>query len=136
MSLTPEPKLEVRTGVLDKFFLSHSPFNHQVVVAGTGQEAIEAFDRETFDLVSLDYILPGRLNGLDVYSHIRRKNTRIPIVFLSGNISFLESMKDLKAEDPLMDNLSKPCENIVFVDTINAWLAQVELTAPESPADE
>lgn len=111
---------------VQKKILSHPPFDHQVVVAVTGQEAIEAFDRGDFDLVSLDYILPGRLNGLDVYSHIRRKNTHIPVVFLSGNIDFLESMKDLKAEDSLMDHLSKPCENIVFVDTINAWLARVE----------
>jgi DNA-binding response OmpR family regulator len=91
-------------------------------VATRGQEAVEAFDRENFDLVSLDYILPGRLNGMDVYNHIRRKDTQVPVIFLSGNIAFLESMKDLKANDARTDHLAKPCENIVFADTVNEWL--------------
>lgn len=113
------------SGVQQKI-LSNAPFHHTVVLAATGQEAIEAFDREAFDLVSLDYLLPGKLNGMDVYSHIRRKNEAVPIVFLSGNIGFLESMKSIREKDPLMDYLSKPCENIVFADTINTWLSRTE----------
>ncbi len=115
---------EAISGVQRKI-LCQAPFNHRVVVAARGQEAIEAFDREDFDLVSLDYILPGRLNGMDVYSHIRRMNTKVPVIFLSGNIGFLESMKDLKARDSKIDHLSKPCENIVFVDTVNEWLFKI-----------
>ena len=105
--------------------LSQAPFNHSVVVASRGQEAIEAFDRETFDLISLDYILPGRLNGMDVYSHIRRTDNKVPVIFFSGNIGFIESMKEMKARDPKMDHLAKPCENIVFVDTVNEWLFKI-----------
>ncbi len=105
--------------------LSQAPFNHSVVVASRGQEAIEVFDRGNFDLISLDYILPGRLNGMDVYSHIRRTNTKVPVIFSSGNISFIESMKEMKARDPKMDHLAKPCENIVFVDTVNEWLYRI-----------
>jgi CheY-like chemotaxis protein len=105
--------------------LSGAPFNHTVVVAARGQEAIEAFDREDFDLISLDYILPGRLNGMDVYSHIRRTDTRVPVIFLSGNIAFIESMKEMQARDQKIDHLSKPCENIVFADTVNEWLYKI-----------
>ncbi len=111
------------SGVQEKI-LSHTPFNHQVVLAATGQEAITLFDNAEFDLVSLDYLLPGRLNGMDVYSHIRRKNPDIPVIFLSGNIEFIESMKELAAHDPRVDHLSKPCENIVYADTVNDWLAR------------
>ena len=113
---------EVAISGVQRKILSQPPFNHEVVVAARGQEAVEAFDRKDFDLVSLDYILPGRLNGMDVYHHIRRKDSKIPVIFLSGNIGFLESMKDLKANDPRIDHLSKPCENIVFADTVNEWL--------------
>ncbi len=102
--------------------LSQAPFHHNLVVAARGREAIEAFDNEHFDLVSLDYILPGRLNGMDVYSHIRKTNTAVPVIFMSGNIGFLESMKEIKARDARIDHLAKPCENIVFVNTVNAWL--------------
>jgi len=41
-------------------------------------------------------------------------------------MGFLESMTDLSTQDPLMDYLSKPCENIVFADTVNAWLWRLE----------
>ncbi|MCG8634797.1 MAG: PAS domain S-box protein [Desulfobacterales bacterium] len=105
--------------------LSQAPFNHRVVVAARGQEAIEAFDREDFDLISLDYILPGRLNGMDVYSYIRRTNARVPVIFLSGNIAFIESMKEMQARDNRIDHLSKPCENIVYADTVNEWLYKI-----------
>ncbi|MDD9301224.1 MAG: PAS domain S-box protein [Desulfobacter sp.] len=107
---------------VQKKILSQAPFHHKVTLASMGQDAIEAFDKENFDLVSLDYLLPGRLNGMDVYSHIRRTDTKVPVVFFSGNIGFLESMKELGTKDPMMDHLSKPCENIVFADTVNEWL--------------
>ena len=111
---------------VQKKILGQPPFSHEVVLAETGQDAVEAFDEERFDLVSLDYILPGRLNGLDVYSHIRRVDLEIPIIFVSGNMGFLESIEDLKSRDSMMDHLSKPCENIVFADTINTWLIRTK----------
>ncbi|MBU0973092.1 MAG: PAS domain S-box protein [Proteobacteria bacterium] len=113
---------EIAISSIQEKILSQEPFGHRVTVAGTGQDAVEIFDRGKFDLVSLDYILPGPLNGLDVYKHIRRRDKKIPIVFISGNIGFLESMEDIRDSDPHMDHLSKPCENIVFADTINSWL--------------
>ncbi len=109
--------------------LTQEPFGHHVIVAGTGQEAVEAFDKEEFDLVSLDYILPGSLNGLDVYKHIRRRNRLVPILFVSGNIDFLESIEDIRASDSCMDHISKPCENIVFADAVNSWLGPM----PQGP---
>ncbi len=121
---------EKAISAVQKKILTHPPFNHEVVLAGTGQDAVTAFDTGAFDLVSLDYILPGRLNGLDVYSHIRRADTNVPIIFVSGNMAFLESMEDLKARDPMMDHLAKPCENIVFADTVNAWLVRTQSLRP------
>lgn len=102
--------------------LTHEPFCHSVTLADTAQTAIEMINDREFDLVSLDYLLPGNLNGLDVYKYIREKDEKVPIVFVSGNIGFLESMKELSATDRYMDHLSKPCENIVYVNTINKWL--------------
>ena len=115
---------EIAISSVQQKILTKEPFGHRVTVAGTGQDAVEIFDREVFDLVSLDYILPGSLNGLDVYKHIRRRNKSVPIIFISGNIGFLESMEEIRISDPRMDHLSKPCENIVFADTVNSWLGQ------------
>ena len=107
---------------VQKKILSQPPFGHNVTVAATGQEAVEAMDRETFDLVSLDYLLPGGLNGADIYAHLRRKSARTPVVFLSGNMNFIESVKEICARDKRVIHLSKPCENIVYADTVNALL--------------
>ena len=102
--------------------LTNEPFCHEVKVVPRGQMAIDEYDNGNFDLISLDYVLPGDLNGLDVYKYIRRKDQNIPIIFVSGNIGFLESMKELSTTDKKMGHVSKPCENIVYANTINKWL--------------
>jgi FixJ family two-component response regulator len=56
---------------------------------------------------------------MDVYHHVREKNKTIPILFISGNIEFLESIKDLKKKDLYIDHLSKPCKNIDYLTGIN-----------------
>ncbi|MFH1152807.1 MAG: PAS domain S-box protein [Pseudomonadota bacterium] len=104
--------------------LGSEPFHHDVVVAHDGDKALDAFENQDFDIISLDYLLPGGMTGLDVYRHIRKHNTRVPILFVSGNIEFLESMKDLKALDPNLDYLSKPCSNMAYVRKINQQLQQ------------
>lgn len=99
--------------------LTKEPFNHVVSTAINGQMAIDVFDRNKFDVVSLDYMLPGHINGLDVYNHIRKNDGNIPVMFISGNIEFLESIKKLKEKDPNLEHLSKPVSNLEYVHKIN-----------------
>jgi len=99
--------------------LTQDPCNHKVDTANNGQVAMDLFDRNEYDFVSLDYILPGNINGMDVYHHIRKKNKTVPILFVSGNIEFLESIKELKQKDTRIDHLSKPCKNIDYLNCIN-----------------
>jgi two-component system, cell cycle sensor histidine kinase and response regulator CckA len=104
--------------------LTHEPFNHIVSIAANGQIAIDLFDRNQFDIVSLDYMLPGKINGLDVYHHIREMDRDIPVMFISGNIEFLESMKELKEKDPNLEHLSKPVNNFDYVNEINGLIGK------------
>ncbi|MCD4742428.1 MAG: response regulator [Desulfobacteraceae bacterium] len=99
--------------------LSREPFKHKVDIAGTGHLAIKMFKENDYDFISLDYLLPGGLNGMDVYNQIRDINKAIPILFVSGNIEFLESIEDLRKKDPNLDHLSKPCQNKDYVESIN-----------------
>jgi PAS domain S-box-containing protein len=99
--------------------LMQPPCNHKVDIAGNGRTAMELFERNPYDLVSLDYVLPGNMNGMDVYHHIRSLHKTIPVLFISGNIEFLESIKDLKQKDPCIDHLSKPCQNKEYIDSIS-----------------
>ncbi len=99
--------------------LTRSPCNHKVDIAVSGKVAIDLFDGNNYDLVSLDYILPNGINGMDVYNHIRKSNKNIPIIFVSGNIEFLESIKELKQKDGNIDHLSKPCQKKDYLNTVN-----------------
>ena len=108
--------------------LTQNPCNHKVDIANNGQVAMDLFDRNEYDFISLDYILPGNINGMDVYNHIRETNKNIPILFISGNIEFLESIKKLKQNDTCIDHLSKPCQNKDYVNSINKLLKkQIDL---------
>ncbi|MCP4670586.1 MAG: response regulator [Desulfobacula sp.] len=102
--------------------LTQSPCNHKVDIANNGKVAMDLFDRNEYDFVSLDYILPWNINGMDVYNHIRETNKKIPILFISGNIEFLESVKELMRKDNHIDHQSKPCQNKDYVTTINKLL--------------
>ncbi len=94
-------------------------------MAANGQMAIDLFDRNRYDFVSLDYVLPGELNGMDVYNHIRQANETIQILFVSGNLDFLESIKELKHKDSCVDHVSKPCQNKDYVNAINKLLEKI-----------
>ncbi len=102
--------------------LTQGSCKHKVDIAINGQVAMDLFGRNKYDFVSLDYILPGNINGMDVYNYIRETDKNIPILFVSGNIEFLESIKELKQIDFNIDHVSKPCQNKDYVDSINKLL--------------
>jgi len=83
---------------------------------------MDLFDRNEYDFMSLDYVLPGKISGMDVYTYIRKSNQTLPILFISGNIEFLESIKDLKQKDVNIDHQSKPCPNKEYIKSINELL--------------
>ena len=57
----------------------------EVIPARDGAAAVEAFERETPDLVVLDWMLP-KLDGLAVAARIRR-SSRVPIIMLTARIT-------------------------------------------------
>ncbi len=102
--------------------LTQKPFCHHVDIARNGDEAVMLFEKNQYDLVSLDYILLGDMNGMDIYHHIRKKDQNLPVLFVSGNIEFLESIKVLKENDAKIDHISKPCRNMDYVTSIHRLL--------------
>ena len=113
---------EIQIAEVQRFVLTNEPCNHIVDVAHTGKAALKLFDTNDYDLISLDYILPGKINGKNLYDHIRSKKKTTPILFISGNIEFLESIKDLKRDDRFVDHVSKPCQNIDYLNSIKLLL--------------
>lgn len=102
--------------------LTGAPCHHRVDLARTGEAAVALLDENQYDIISLDYVLPGSLNGIDVYMSIREKDAQVPVLFVSGNIEFLESVGRLREQDDWVAHLSKPCLNREYVDAINRLL--------------
>lgn len=58
---------------------------YSTITAANGEEALQLFEenRESISLVLLDAMMP-KLNGHEVYQHIRKDDGKIPIIFCSG----------------------------------------------------
>ncbi len=52
---------------------------YNVVTASNGQEALEQFDRESPDLVTLDILLPD-IDGIKLLRQMKEKRPRMPII--------------------------------------------------------
>ncbi len=105
--------------------LTQEPCNHKLDIAPNGNLAMDLFDKNEYDFISLDYSLPGKINGMDLYHHIRRQKKTIPILFVSGNLEFLESIQNLKQKDNYIDHISKPCSNKSYVNSINELFERI-----------
>lgn len=106
--------------------LSKAPCNHSLDTAVNGQMAMDLISRNEYDLISLDYVLPGGINGIEVYNYLRQKNRKTPVLFISGNLSFLESIANMKEDDPFIDHISKPCQNREYINRISDLLIRCE----------
>lgn len=78
---------------------------YEVVVAGDGKAALEFMRDHTFDLMILDLMLP-RMGGLEVAKHIRKTDTRFPILMLSAKSTEEDRATGLEAGAD--DYLAKP----------------------------
>jgi CheY-like chemotaxis protein len=80
--LVVEDEEAVRTTV-EKILIA---LGFSVVLAADGQEGVAKFaqDQVRFSLVLLDLTMP-KLDGVQVYREIRRLNTTIPVLLMSGH---------------------------------------------------
>ncbi|MFW6370376.1 MAG: response regulator transcription factor [Bacteroidota bacterium] len=56
---------------------------YHVDTAENGQEAIDQFDKNQYQLIILDVMLP-KIDGFKVAEHIRKKNEQVPVIFLTA----------------------------------------------------
>lgn len=56
--------------------------NYQVTTANNGQDALDIFDQENFDVVFLDENMPG-LSGLEVLSEIKERKASVPVIMIT-----------------------------------------------------
>ena len=69
--------------------------NYSVMRAKDGREAVELFEKEDFDLIILDIMLPY-LNGFEVAEIVRKQSVQIPILMLTAKTGFQDKITGLE----------------------------------------
>ena len=97
-----------------------------------GQHAMAAIDRQRWDLVLLDLMLPGA-DGWEVCRHLRARHADVPVIMLSARSA--EAHRVLGLELGADDYVAKPFSMLELVARIRALLRRIEqmrsTTAPK-----
>jgi two-component system copper resistance phosphate regulon response regulator CusR len=67
-----------------------------VDVSGDGQAGLEMASTNDYDLLLLDWMLPG-LSGIEVCTEFRKKNNTVPIIFLTAKDTVQDTVFGLSA---------------------------------------
>lgn len=77
-------------------------FGFQVGQASSGEEALEMFTEQPFDLVITDMVMPG-MNGKQLIDELRKLSPNIPVIYISGYAQdILRSQGQLAPGDTLL----------------------------------
>ncbi|QTD40988.1 response regulator transcription factor [Sporosarcina sp. Te-1] len=102
---------------------------YHVITAFDGQEAIEAIQTQSIDLVILDIMMPI-MDGYEVTRHIRAQHN-MPIIFLSAKTSDFDKVHGLVIGAD--DYMTKPFTPIELVARVNAQLRRfIKLNQPNT----
>ena len=107
---------------------------YQVVQARDGQQAVDAFEREPFDLVILDLMMP-KIDGMEVCRRIRAQST-VPIIMLTAKADEFDKVLGLEigADDYITKDRFSLRE---FRSRVRAQLRRAEMARqPGSARDE
>jgi DNA-binding response OmpR family regulator len=88
-----------------------------------GRQAMAAIDRQRWDLVLLDLMLPGA-DGWEVCRHLRARHADVPVIMLSARSA--EAHRVLGLELGADDYLAKPFSMLELVARIRALLRRIE----------
>ncbi|MCU0256751.1 MAG: response regulator transcription factor [Vicinamibacterales bacterium] len=100
---------------------------YTVIVEHDGLRALERARSESFDLVLLDVMLPGR-DGFDVCRDLRRSGSRVPIVLLTARAQEAEIVMGLELGAD--DYVTKPFSPRVLRARVKAALRRTEAEEP------
>ncbi|MBR6794140.1 MAG: response regulator transcription factor [Clostridia bacterium] len=92
---------------------------YETIEAGTGEEALELFDRNPdIDIAVLDVMLPG-IDGLEVCKTIRASNQKIGIIMLTAKAQENDKVAGLmNGADDYVAKPFSPLELVVRVDSL------------------
>ncbi len=95
---------------------------HEVIEAVNGQDALDAFQRTTVDLVITDIIMPEK-EGIETIVELRRQRPDLKIIAVSGGgrtrtLDYLDIAERLGADSAI----AKPLKRKTVMDAVNKAL--------------
>ncbi|MDE3241878.1 MAG: response regulator [Nitrospirota bacterium] len=108
-----------------------SAYGHEIVIARTGEEAVQRFDERPPDLVLLDLVLLG-LSGLDTLVKLKARAPRLPVVVVTGDVPI--EVENRAREMGVIDVLRKRLSMDVIMQTVTRALQEVGKPATARPA--
>lgn len=104
---------------------------YQVDTATNADDALDMLEKQTYDLLFLDEMMPG-LGGLDALGHIKKLAPEMPIVMITKSEE--EDIMDRAVGAKIADYLIKPVNPNQVLISIKKCLHQKELVKVESTA--
>jgi two-component system sensor histidine kinase/response regulator len=107
---------------------------HSVVLAGNGKEALEAVDREPFDVVLMDVQMP-EMGGFEATAFIRARENggrRVPIIALTAHA--MKGDREACLEAGMDGYVAKPISPKLLFQEIEAFTTTVRPPAAAAPA--
>jgi two-component system OmpR family response regulator len=101
---------------------------HTVEHAGTGRDGLFLAASEQFDILVLDRMLPGGVDGVRLVETLRGQGNRTPVLFLSALSAVDERVKGLKAGGD--DYLVKPFAFAELLARVEALARRPTVEAP------
>ena len=106
--------------------------DYSVETAADGLTGLARASEDSFDIIILDVMLPGK-NGFDVCRDLRRRDVATPILMLTARGQVIDKVLGLKLGAD--DYLCKPFEPMELLARLEALLrrSQTHASSPESP---
>lgn len=110
-------------------FLTHD--GHQVVCAANGKDAFRLLERQTFDLVLTDIVMPEQ-DGFEVIMQLTTQPDRPPVIAISGGTHQLpqQVILSLASKMRIEQVLAKPISYQQLSEAVHAVLATAPANKP------
>lgn len=107
------------------------PLKMKITSALSGREALELIDKNRYDLIFMDHMMP-ELDGVETTRIIRRLHPEyadVPIIALTANA--VDGAKDMFLSEGMNDFVPKPIEVQLIVRKVREWLPPEKIQKTE-----
>ena len=105
-----------------------APYNMNVDTVDNGAQAIKMIQENTYDLVFMDHMMPGK-DGIDTTREVRALEgdyfATLPIIALTANA--ISGVREMFLKEGLNDFIAKPIETQKLHSILTQWLPQEKL---------